>query len=57
MLKRDLLMLNYLFYLDDVKLCARSHAELESLITTIENFSTNICMYFEFDKCRSMSVI
>jgi len=48
---------NHLLYSDDVKLYARSHAELESLINTVEIFSTDICMTFGFDKCSTMSIL
>ena len=54
---RSLPKVNHLLYLDDVKLYARSHAELESLINTVEIFSTDICMTFGFDKCRTMSIL
>jgi len=57
LLNRSLLKVNHLLYLDGVKLYARSHTELESLISTVESFSTDICMSFGFDKCRTISMV
>ena len=42
---------NHLLYMDDVKLFAKSRTELESLLTTVKVFSSDIRMEFGIDKC------
>ena len=42
--------------MDDIKLYARSHSELESLLHSVEIFGSDICMSFGFEKCRTLSV-
>jgi len=53
---KDLQKVNHLLYLDDIKLYAKSRPELESLLHSVEIFSTDICMAFGFEKCKTLSV-
>ena len=42
---------NHLFYVDDLKLFARSNGQLEGLLTTVKEFRNDIAMQFGLDKC------
>jgi len=53
---KDLQKVNHLLYLDDIKLYAKSRPELESLLHSVEIFSTDICMAFGFEKCKTLSM-
>ena len=44
-------MMNYLLYMDDLKLYGRSEQELESLIDVVRVFSRDIGMELGLDKC------
>ena len=43
--------INNLFYMDDLKLYAKSNKKLEGLLSTVEQFSNDIGMEFRLDKC------
>ena len=43
--------MNLLFYLDDLKLFAKGHDNVEGLLQTVKNFSNDIGMKFGPDKC------
>ena len=42
--------INYLFYMDDLKLYAKNDKELEGLLSTVKQFSDDIGMEFGLDK-------
>ena len=42
---------NHLFYVDDLKLLARNDGQLGGLLTTVKEFSNDIAMQFDLDKC------
>lgn len=50
-------IITHLLYMDDLKLFARSRYHLENLLNIVEKFSSDICMQFGFDKCRSVEMI
>ena len=43
--------LNYLFFIDDLMLCARSDSKLDSFIQTMGIFSDDSGMIFSLEKC------
>ena len=55
--KKNELKLNYLLYLDDLKLFAKSKYELESLLNVVKLFSSSIHMNFGLNKCATASVV
>jgi len=56
LLGEDHILVNHLLYLDDLKLYGRNNKEIQSLGTTVQIFSDDICMKFGFDKCASLSI-
>ncbi|XP_042889217.1 uncharacterized protein LOC122264411 [Penaeus japonicus] len=50
-------VLNHLFYMDDLKLFAKNDQQLEGLLTTVKEFSNDICMDFGLDKCAKASFV
>ena len=48
--------INHLFYMDDLKLYAKSSMEIELLLNTVQNFSEDIQMKFGIDKCAALSI-
>lgn len=51
--KRTLHTINHLFYMDDIKIYARTKPQLESLIHIISTFSDDIHMQFGNTKCKT----
>ena len=49
--------INHLFYMDDLKLFAKNDRELEGLLTTVQQFSKDICMDFGLDKCAKATFV
>ena len=43
--------INHLFYIDDLKLFAKNDQQLQGLLNIVKQFSDDICMEFELDKC------
>ena len=43
--------ISHLFYMDDLKLFAKTDQQLEGLLSTVKSFSDDICMEFGLDKC------
>ena len=43
--------ISHLFYMDDLKLFAKNDQDLEGMLTTVRQFSEDICMEFGLDKC------
>ena len=56
-LNKEGLVLNHLLYLDDLKLFAKTRADLESLLSTVKLFSSSIHMNFGIDKCATTSIV
>ena len=50
-------MLNHLFFMDDLKLYGRNEKELEGLLGIVEKFSRDIGMEFVFQKCASLKIV
>ena len=50
-------VVNHLFYMDDLKLYAKNDQQLEGLLTTVKQFSNDICMEFGLDKCAKATFI
>ena len=50
------IVINHLFFMDDLKLYGKTDAELNSLLDIVHNFSQDIDMKFGFDKCASLSI-
>ena len=48
--------INHLLYMDDLKLFARSDAQLEVLLRTVHMFSNDVRLSFGLDKCARLSV-
>ena len=42
--------------MDNLKLCGKSTAELESLLDTVRIFSNDISMEFALDKCATLAI-
>ena len=49
--------ISHLFYMDDLKLFAKNDVDLEGLLTTVKQFSEDICMEFGLDKCAKASFV
>ena len=49
--------MNYLLYLDDLKLFAKSKYELESLLNVVKLFSSSMHMTFGLNNCATASVV
>ena len=49
--------MNHMLYMDDLKLFAKSDAQLERLLRTVHMFSHDVCLSFGLDKCAKCSVI
>ena len=49
-------VLNHLFFMDDLKLYGRSDVELKTLLDIVDKFSHDIDMKFGFDKCASLKI-
>jgi len=47
---------NHLFYMDDLKLYAKNAGEIQSLLTTVNIFSTDIGMTFCTSKCAHLGL-
>ena len=43
--------INHIFYMDDLKLCAKNDQDLEGLLSTVKEFSNDTGMEFGLDKC------
>lgn len=50
-------VINHLFYMDDLKLFAKNDQQLEGLLTTVSEFSKDICMEFGLDKCAKATFV
>ena len=50
-------IINHLFYMDDLKLFAKNDEQLEGLLTTVKQFSNDICMDFGLDKCAKATFL
>ena len=48
--------ISHLLYMDDLKLFAETEQKLHESITTVKNFSDNICMSFGLDKCGMLNI-
>ena len=48
--------LNYLLYMDNLKLFAKSEEQTDTLVRTVHIFSTNIGMEFGMKKCRILTM-
>jgi len=48
--------ISHLLYMDDLKLFAETEQKLHASITTVKNFSDNICMSFGLDKCGMINI-
>ena len=46
--------LNHLLFMDDLKLFAKSHDQIDSLVTTVQVFSKDIGMEFGINKCGAV---
>ena len=49
--------MNHMLYMDDLKLFAKSDAQLERILRTVHMFSHDVCLSFGLDKCAKCSVI
>ena len=49
-------VLNHLFYMDDLKLYGKTEQELEELVGIVHRFSEDIGMKFGFEKCASLKI-
>ena len=49
--------INYLFYMDDLKMFAKDDHELEGLLQTVKKFSDDIDMKFELEKCAKATFL
>jgi len=56
-LKKNGPVVNHLLYLDDLKLFARNRTDLESIVSTVNNFNGSIHMNFSIDKSAIASLI
>lgn len=52
----EIMKLNHLLYMDDVKLMASSKDQLEKLLKVVEEFSRDVGMEFGLDKCRTLHI-
>ena len=48
--------ISHLLYMDDLKLYAKTSAELESLLNTVRIFSNDISMEFGLEKCATLTM-
>ena len=48
--------ISHLLYMDDLKLYGKSSDELESLLSTVWIFSTDISMEFGLQKCATLTI-
>ena len=48
--------ISHLLYMDDLKRCAKSSDELESLLNTVQIFSTDISIEFSQEKCAPLTI-
>ena len=48
--------LNYLLFMDDLKLFLKSEEQMHILVRTVYIFSTNIGMEFRMKKCRILTL-
>ena len=48
-------VITHLFYMDDLKLFAKNDSDLDDLLTIVKDFSNDIGMEFELDKCAKAS--
>ena len=48
--------ISHLLYMDDLKLYGKSSNELESLLNTVQIFSTDISMEFGLEKCATLTI-
>ena len=46
--------LNHLLFMDDLKLFAKSHDQIDSLVKTVQMFSKDIGMDFDINKCGTV---
>ena len=53
-LSRSQERVNYLMYMDDIKLFAKNEKELETLIHTVRIYSRDIGMEFGIEKCAML---
>lgn len=52
----DRTKLTHLFYMDDLKLYAKSREQLEGQLELVRSFSQGICMRFGLDKCATIHI-
>ena len=50
-LKKGGKKINYLLFMDDLKLFAKNEDQIDSLVNTVKNFSEDIKMEFGLPKC------
>ena len=48
--------INHRLYMDDLKLYAKTHKDLEELIAVTHSFSADICMEFGIEKCATLKM-
>ena len=48
--------ISHLLYMDDIKLYAATKSQMQSLVSSTEKFSEDICMEFGIDKCKTLNV-
>ena len=48
--------INHRLYMDDLKLYGKNQTEIEQLISTTQQFSTDICMEFGIEKCATLKM-
>ena len=53
---KDGCRINYLLFMDDLKLYANNKKEIASLVQTVRIFSDDIDMKFGLDKCAAMTI-
>ena len=49
-------LIHHLFYMDDLKLYAKSDRQMSKLIDIVHQFSTDINMQFGLDKCAKITI-
>ena len=49
--------INYLFYMDDLKLYGKNNKEVDGVLCTVKKFSDDIDMEFGLDKCAKPTFI
>ena len=53
---KEMQRLNYLFYIDDTKLCAATQNQLQELLWLTHTISRDIKMVFGIEKCKTLCI-